>query len=71
MTMRCKLCGSAKQQKFIGEMDIRSPGRKGLDKPIVFVFPDLIVCLDCGMAEFVVPEAELYLLAKGDAAAAG
>jgi hypothetical protein len=69
--MRCKLCGSSNQRKFIGEMGIRSPGLKGLDKPIVFVFPELIVCLDCGMAEFVVPQAELLGLAKGGSAAAG
>jgi hypothetical protein len=52
-------------------MDIRSPGLKNIDKPIVWVFPELIVCLDCGTAEFVVPEDELRVLAKGDAAAAG
>jgi hypothetical protein len=56
---------------FIGEMGIRSPGLKNIDKPTVWVFPQLIVCLDCGTAEFVVPETELCLLAKRDAAAAG
>lgn len=52
-------------------MGIRSPGLKGLDKPIVWVFPELLVCLDCGMAEFVVPEAELRVLAEGKVAASG
>jgi hypothetical protein len=69
--MPCTSCGSVNQKKFIGEMGIRSSGLKGLNKPIVWVFPELIVCLDCGTAEFVVPEAELRVLAKGDAAAAG
>ena len=69
--MRCKSCGSVDQKKFIGEMGIRSPGLKGLDKPIVWVFPELIVCLDCGIAEFAVPETELRVLARGDAARAG
>jgi hypothetical protein len=50
-------------------MGIRTPGPKGLDKPIVWVSPDLVVCLDCGVAEFAIPEAELDLLAKDDAAA--
>jgi hypothetical protein len=69
--MRCKSCGSVNLKKFIGEMGIRSPGLENIDKPAVWVFPVLIVCLDCGIAEFAVPEAELRGLAKGDAAASG
>jgi hypothetical protein len=68
--MRCKVCGLSNQKTFIGEMSIRSPGLKGLDKPSVWIFPELVVCLDCGMAELVVPESELRVLAHGDAAAA-
>jgi hypothetical protein len=68
--MPCKSCGSVNQKNFIGEMGIRSPGLKGLDKPIVWVFPELVVCMSCGVAEFIVSEAELRVLAKGDAAAA-
>jgi hypothetical protein len=52
-------------------MGIHFPGLKNIDKSVVWVFPDLVVCLDCGAAEFVVPEAQLRVLAKGDAAAAG
>jgi hypothetical protein len=52
-------------------MAIHSPGLKNIDKPIVWVFPEVIVCLDCGTTEFAVPEAELRLLAKDDASAAG
>ena len=69
--MPCKSCGSVNQNKFIGEMGIRSPGLKNIEKPTVWVFPELVVCMDCGIAEFVVPEAKLRVLAKGDAAAAG
>src|SRR6476660_5657682 len=32
---------------------------KNIDKPIVWVFPELVVCLDCGIAEFAVPEAQI------------
>jgi len=52
-------------------MAIHYPGLKNIDKPVVCVFPELVVCLDCGTAEFAVPEAELRVLAKDDAAAAG
>jgi len=69
--MPCKSCGSLNQRKFTGEVAIHFPGLKGLDKPIVWVFPDLLVCLDCGTTEFAVPKSELRQLAKGDAAAAG
>lgn len=69
--MPCTPCRSVNQKRFIGEMGIRSPGLNGLNKPIVFVFPQLVVCMDCGTAEFVVPEGELRELAKGESAAAG
>jgi hypothetical protein len=68
--MPCKSCGSVNQSKFTAEIGIHFPGLKNIDKPVVWVFPELIVCLDCGAAEFAVPEAELRRLAKRDAAAA-
>jgi hypothetical protein len=52
-------------------MAIHFLGLEALKKPIVWVFPELLVCLNCGNAEFAVPEIELRVLAKGDAAAAG
>jgi hypothetical protein len=52
-------------------MAIHFPELKDIHKPVVWVFREVVVCLDCGTAEFPVPEAELRQLAKGDAAAAG
>lgn len=69
--MPCKSCGSVNQSKFSAEMGIHFPGLKNINKPVVWLFPEIVVCLDCGAAEFAVPEAELRLLAKDDAAAAG
>jgi hypothetical protein len=47
-------------------MVIRSGGLKNIDEPNVFVFPKLCLCMDCGSAEFVVPEGELRVLGNGD-----
>jgi hypothetical protein len=66
----CKLCGSVYQKQFSAEMRIHFPELKDIDKPVVWLFPEVVVCLDCGTAEFTVPKAELRQLAKGDAAAA-
>jgi hypothetical protein len=66
--MPCRSCGSVDQRKLSGEIGIHFPGLKNINKPIVWVSPELVVCLDCATAEFAVPEAELRLLAK-DAAA--
>jgi hypothetical protein len=66
--MSCKSCHAEKQHVFNGEVAIHFPGLKGLDKPIVWVFPKVVVCLNCGFTEFVVPESELRRLVQGDAA---
>ena len=70
-SVKCKSCGSDKQSKFTAEMAIHLPGLKNLHKPVVWVFPELVVCLECGTTEFAPPEAELRRLAEGDAAASG
>jgi len=62
--MACKACGADRQSSFNGEIAIHFPGLQGLDKPIVWVFPQLQVCLNCGAAQFAVPEAELSVLAE-------
>ena len=57
--MLCKSCGSGKQRKFTAEVTIHFPGHKNLDMPTIWVFPEIIVCLECGDSLFVVPETEL------------
>jgi len=69
--MPCKSRGSVNQKKFSAEMGIHFPELKDIDKPVVWVFPEVVVCLDCGTAEFAVPEAELRQLAKGHAVGTG
>ena len=63
--MSCKSCGSENLHKFGGEIVIRFPGLKNLDRPRVYVSAELAVCLDCGAVRFAVPEDELRLLGKG------
>ena len=69
--MPCKSCESVNQGKFSAEMAIHFLGLENIDKLAVWVFPKLVVCLDCGATEFVISEEERRQLAKGDAAAAG
>jgi hypothetical protein len=67
--MICRSCGLEKLSKFVGELVIHLPGLKNLDKPTVWVFPEIWVCLNCGDAEFAVPERELFVLALVNGAA--
>lgn len=60
----CK-CSSKNRGPFTAEVAIHFPGMEGVNKPIVWVFPELLVCLDCGLAEFVVSERELDVLRYG------
>jgi hypothetical protein len=68
--MACRSCGSDNQTNFDSEINIHFPGLKNLDRPSVFVFPKLLVCLDCGFTESSIPKTELRLLGKIDSSAA-
>ena len=63
--MICKHCASENLKSFNGEVAIHFPGLAGLEEPIVWVFPKLSVCLECGFTELTVPERELSVLAHG------
>jgi hypothetical protein len=60
--MSCKSCKSGPTRDFNGEIAIHFPGLTGLDKPIVWVFPKLQVCFECGVAKFAIPESQLRCL---------
>jgi hypothetical protein len=60
--MPCVMCASKNQAEFPAEMNIHFNGSVNLTKPSVWVFPILLVCLDCGFSHLVVPKARLALL---------
>ena len=61
--MTCKSCGAANPREFVAEIAIHFPGLKGIDLPTICVFPKLLVCLNCGVAEFAISEAQIASLA--------
>ena len=64
--MSCSRCASwSTQLQFSAEVLIHFPGLKNLDKPAVFVFPELSVCPDCGFTWFTTAKPELELLQIG------
>lgn len=63
--MACKRCSSECQNRFSAEINIHFPGIEGLTIPTIWVFPEIVVCLDCGFAEFSIPDTELRRLAQG------
>jgi hypothetical protein len=59
---KCDSCGSKRLNEFTAETAIHFPGLAGLKKPIVWVYPQVLVCLDCGAAQFAVPKDRLSVL---------
>ena len=56
-------CTSTHQVEFLAEICLHfSGGLETLDKPLIWVYPQVVVCLDCGSAQFSVPEAELKII---------
>lgn len=65
--MLCKACKSENLQKLDGELSASLPGINGLNVPPLYVCQSVVVCLDCGVAELVIPAGELQILKKGAA----
>jgi hypothetical protein len=63
--MSCPSCNSSNQAEFPTEMLVHFGGLKRLDKPSIWVFPTLLVCLDCGLFQSTIPVYELEQLAAG------
>lgn len=63
---RCNSCQSENLKDFYAEMAVHSPGLKGLENPIVWMFPKAAVCLNCGLLQAVVAERELRVLKSGE-----
>jgi hypothetical protein len=63
--MACNSRGSKKQTEFNAEINIHLLGRAGYDKPGVWVFPKILVRLNCGASVLALPEAEQRALEAG------
>jgi hypothetical protein len=57
--MRCPSCASDRQVEFTAEVNIHTRGLRNIDTPGFLVFPEVLVCLDCGFSRFTTPETEL------------
>jgi hypothetical protein len=66
--MRCRNCSALPDAKtFNGEVAIHFPGLDGLNRPVVWTFPKMLVCLQCGFVEFILPDEVVEELRTPDA----
>jgi hypothetical protein len=66
--MACKACNSENLQRLDGELTVSLPTLKGLKVSPLYVCQRVLVCLDCGFAELVIPASELLPLKNAKAA---
>ena len=66
--MACKACKSENTQRFEGEFTASLPDLKRLKVPPIYVCQSVLVCLDCGSTELVIPPSELQAIKNAKAA---
>jgi hypothetical protein len=62
---QCKACASSELTELDAEICIHFPGLKGLNVEPFFVFPILILCLDCGFIQSTLSDKELKRVRQG------
>lgn len=66
--MACRVCNSENLQKLEGELTASLPSLKDLKVSPIYVCQSVLVCLDCGFTELVIPTTKLLSLKKAKAA---
>jgi hypothetical protein len=64
----CIYCGTEHMQMLNGEVALHFAGIENIDKPATFIFPKILLCLDCGAAHFVIPDATRISLMRTSSA---
>ena len=62
--MPCVSRGSSNPAECASETNIHLPGLKNLDNPGFLVFPQVEVCLDCGLTQFTLQATKPRLLGE-------
>jgi hypothetical protein len=66
--MKCRVCNSENVHRFAGELTASSPRIENVRTEPVYVCQDVLVCVDCGFAELIIPAKELGKLRRTIAA---
>jgi prolyl-tRNA editing enzyme YbaK/EbsC (Cys-tRNA(Pro) deacylase) len=66
--MACKACNSENLHRLDGELTASLPTLKSLKVSPIYVCQSILVCIDCGFAELVIPTSELLSLKNAKAA---
>jgi hypothetical protein len=62
------MCSSVNLQRMTGELSASFPDLERVNLPPIYVCKEVMVCLDCGFTELVIPAPELEGFKKGAAA---
>ena len=63
--MSCRSCGSGNRKNLAGELSVHVLGLENVDKPAVWIFPRLLVCMECGFTELTIEENHLRRAREG------
>jgi hypothetical protein len=63
--MSCKVCSSFQQLDCDAELNFTFPGLSRTNLTSVYICHRVLICLDCGYAELVIPESKLERLKQG------
>jgi hypothetical protein len=63
--MACTKCLSGSQVEASAEINIHFQGLRNIEHPGILVFPKILVCLDCGISHFIIPEHDLSHFGEG------